>query len=327
MAHLINFSNERANMAYVGKTPWHGLGQQLTEDAPIEVWAQEAGFEHTIKVSPVHFEVEDWEIPGRRWVEEHPARNILYHSTTFKPLGVVSDRYHVVQPREVLEFYRDLVEASGDFQLETAGILDEGQRYWALAKYREELVFCADTVKPYLLLATSCDGSMATRAQFTSVRVVCHNTLQASMMDDAPTNISIPHSRMFNATAVKEQLNISTVIAGMNQAFSELMDKAMSRQRAVDIFIELTIKRDGKGNVSNEDSVKRISEELYMSLTTAPGADLETARDTAWGGLNAVTHYVDHKAPSHSDNNRFKSGQLGNGAAMKERAFHMLMAA
>jgi len=52
---------------------------------------------------------------------------------TKTPLSVVSSRYQVVQPREILEFYRDLTEVGG-FELETAGVLKDGKKLWALAR-------------------------------------------------------------------------------------------------------------------------------------------------------------------------------------------------
>lgn len=90
---------------------------------------------------------------------------------------MVSQRYKVVQPREVLEFYRDLSEVAG-FELETAGVLKAGRRFWALARTGKSTALKGnDTVHGYLLLATSCDGTLATMAIPTSVRVVCNNTL------------------------------------------------------------------------------------------------------------------------------------------------------
>lgn len=84
------------------------------------------------------------------------------------PLSVVSNRYKVVQPHEVLHFYKDLVSAGG-FELETAGVLKGGRKLWALAKTGHEArIKGNDRIKAYLLsLATSCDGTLCTTAQFT----------------------------------------------------------------------------------------------------------------------------------------------------------------
>jgi len=89
---------------------------------------------------------------------------VLYRSDTKAPLSVVSNRYQIVQPREVLEFYRDLTEVSG-YELETAGVLKGGRKFWALARTGQTTKLKGnDQVNGYLLLATSCDGTLATTA-------------------------------------------------------------------------------------------------------------------------------------------------------------------
>ena len=169
MAHLIE------NMAYIGDEPWHGLGHKLQPKQPIEVWAQQAGMQFDIKEAPVRFMTE--EIGSLGAIHSYADNKVLYRSDTKAPLSVVSSRYQVVQPREVLEFYRDLTQISG-FELETAGVLKGGRKFWALARTGDSAVIRGDDViNGYVLLATACDGTLATTAQFTSIRVVCNNTL------------------------------------------------------------------------------------------------------------------------------------------------------
>ena len=325
MAHVINLNEAtgRYNMAYVGQLPWHGLGQELESGQPLEVWAEQAGMNHTIERSRVVFRHTE----GQGGVGVMDNRHVLWHSRTKEPLGIVSKGYKVVQPAEVLEFYRDLVSATGDYELETAGVLDAGQKYWALAKFRDDFNFAGDVVKPYLLLATSCDGSMATTAQHTTVRVVCNNTLQMSLRADAETAIKVRHSTRFDAADVKARLNIAEVAGDFFSDVDTLINKAISRETASEIFVDLVAKRDDKNNITNEDHVKRVAADLLRTLTAAPGQDTETARGTAWGVVNAVTHFVDFRQSAHSDNNRFKSGQFGEGAKLKQRAVELVMAA
>lgn len=117
-------------------------------------------------------------------------------------------RYQVVQPREVLECYRDLTDVSG-YELETAGVLKGGRKFWALARTGQSAVLKGnDEVNGYLLLATSCDGTLATTATPTTVPVVCNNTL-AIALDGTTRAIKVPHSTRFDPQAVKKQLGIA----------------------------------------------------------------------------------------------------------------------
>jgi phage/plasmid-like protein (TIGR03299 family) len=184
MSHLIE------TMAYTGQTPWHNLGNQLPAKQPIDVWAREAGMDWSIRETPVRYmatpsnndtshssSVSD--LYGEPM--EFADQKVLYRSDTKAPLSVVSARYQVVQPRQVLEFYRDLTEVSG-YELETAGVLKAGRKFWALARTGKSSVLKgSDVVNGYLLLATSCDGTLATTATPTTVRVVCNNTLSIAL--------------------------------------------------------------------------------------------------------------------------------------------------
>lgn len=177
MAHEL--ASEK-DIAYVGEKPWHGLGSKLPPSQPIEIWQKSAGMDFVIKQSIVLFNADNGSNSLLN-LRNNMDASVLYRSDNLEPLSVVSKRYKVVQPREVLEFYRDLVSAGG-FELETAGVLKGGKKLWALAKTGQETLLPGlDKVNAYLLLATSCDGSLATTAQFTSIRVVCNNTLNMAV--------------------------------------------------------------------------------------------------------------------------------------------------
>ena len=144
MAHHIE------NMAFAGATPWHGLGSQLSQNQPLEVWQREAGMDWHIEESPVRFVAGENSHLGS--IHSYPEQKVLYRSDTKAPLSVVSNRYKVVQPNEVLEFYRDLTEYAG-YELETAGVLKGGKKFWALARTGQSSVLKGrDEVNGYLLL-------------------------------------------------------------------------------------------------------------------------------------------------------------------------------
>ena len=205
MAHLIaNTISGKAAIAYVGETPWHGLGQQLSADSTIETWAEESGLDFQLATADVQFTP-----PASVWngfkAQSLPydGKKVMYRADSNLPLGLVSSQYKIVQPIEVLEFFRDMV--GNIAHLETAGVLRNGAHYWALAKMDGEFNIAGDKVNQYLLLASSADGSLATQARLTSVRVVCNNTLQLAQQK-GKANVSVRHNSIFRPEAIKAEL-------------------------------------------------------------------------------------------------------------------------
>jgi phage/plasmid-like protein (TIGR03299 family) len=307
-------------MAYVGQEPWHGLGNQLSPRQPLEVWASQAGMNWSIESGDIQYATSD---DGVNSIHNYPDQRVLYRSDTKAPLSVVSKRFHVVQPREILEFYRDLTEAGG-FELETAGVLKEGRKFWALAKTGQSANLKGrDRVNGYLLLATACDGTLATTAKFTSVRVVCNNTL-AIAVGHAGYAIKVPHRSQFNPDAVKRQLGI--VISSWD-GFMDRM-KALSECRVkdneVDAFFQRVLRYptslalDSNTSSLNDRAIKTV-QQLYVGH--GKGAELASASGTAWGLLNSVTEYVDHHRRARSVDHRLDAAWFGQGAALKQKAW------
>jgi len=228
MAHLIE------NMAYVGKTPWHGLGNELAPKQPIEVWTTQAGMDWSIRETPVRYLTNG--IDQDHAVLSDDSHKVLYRSDTGVALSVVGERYKVVQPREVLEFFRELVTLFG-YELETAGVLKHGRRFWALARTGQNATLKgSDAVRGYVLLATSCDGTLATVAMPTTVRVVCNNTLSIALRGNANL-VRVPHNTTFDPVTVKRQLGIATSQwAAFVSRIQSMASRTMKATEAVSYF-------------------------------------------------------------------------------------------
>jgi phage/plasmid-like protein (TIGR03299 family) len=321
MSHLIDMSNNRANMAYIGDTPWHGLGQLLDSDAGIDQWKVAAGLDWHIQKRPLSFGIKNDD--GSRSLAVYPDRFAHVRSDTQTAIGMGSNKFQLVQPGDTLEFFRDLVSDSR-FTIETAGSLKGGAKIWALARCNLDLTLGGnDTMKPYLLLASANDGSMATVADFTTVRVVCRNTLSMAVGDNGgKAAIKIPHSTRFDGDSVRAELGlIDERLETFARDADTLTQIALSDAQAVEFFCTLYAKRDERGNVTNEKSLKSVTAKLMQLYRRGPGADLDSARGTAWGAVNAVTNHVDFSTRARSDENRFNSGQFGIGANLKTLAF------
>jgi phage/plasmid-like protein (TIGR03299 family) len=308
-------------MAYAGNTPWHQLGNELPPKQSIETWTQKAGMDWSILETPVRYMAETSGILGA--IKSFDDQKVLYRSDNHEALSVVGSRYQVVQPREVLEFYRDLTEVSG-FELETAGVLKAGRKFWALARTGKQAVLKGnDTINGYLLLATSCDGTLATTATPTTIRVVCSNTLNLAL-NGASCAVKVPHRTSFDPQAVKKQLGIAvshwdSFMYGMKT----LAERRVKSHEAMSYFLKVICQpsaggpQDNTAGLSNERALAKV-QALFDGQ--GRGAELTSSKGTAWGLLNAVTEFVDHERRARNQEYRLDSAWFGQGALLKQRA-------
>lgn len=309
MSHEIN------TMAYVGRTPWHGLGQSLSPKQPLSTWATQAGLDFSILEAPVRFNANRSGLTER--MELFSDQKVLYRSDSKEALSVVSKRYQVVQPSEILEFYRDLTEQSG-FELETAGVMKGGRKLWALAKTGQSMnVKGSDQVNGYVLLATACDGSLATTAQFTSIRVVCNNTLALALSGDKDV-VKVPHSTTFDPAFVKFELGLSnSAWDNFRYRMHHLANRNLKDEEADSFLRMLFVVPDSEGAQFMHRSMQQVKA-LYEGK--GRGSNLTSAKGTAFGLLNAVTEFVDHQRRAKSVDHRLDSAWFGQGAALKAKA-------
>jgi len=320
MAHLVE------SMAYVGDTPWHGLGNELSPNQPLEVWAHEAGLDWRIESSDVSFMAQNNQ--GHNLILPFAEQKVLYRSDTLDPLSVVSQRYQEVQPEEILEFYRDLTQNS-HFELETAGVLKGGRKLWALARTGQSArLKGGDVSHGYLLLATACDGTLATTAQFTNIRVVCNNTLAVSLADGSGGVVKVPHSTQFDAEKVKQQLGISVNqwdqhIYEMKQLSERRVTQAEAANYLSRVFNDqdndIILFNSAKKEKEAIPNAKAMNKVMKMFNGQGRGADLDAARDTAYGLLCSITEFVDHERRAMTTDNRLNSAWFGAGAKLKQK--------
>ena len=331
MAHEITTINGRTEMAYLGYKPWHGLGNELQAGATIEEWQTAAGMDWKIQRAIVSYAIAHGSSPDSYMSMND--KHVLFRSDTKAGLGIVSDSFKIVQPGAVLEFFRDLTEAAG-FTLETAGTLFGGKRFWALASISESasIADANDKVKGYLLLCTSCDGTMATEARYTDIRVVCNNTLSASRKGIA--KVKVTHRTTFHADSVKKDLGVDlahTRFAETMNDMRRLADTRITEQNAIMQTAELfhpgasQLAKDELIKVLNSKPVERVSQLAIDNV--AIGARLDGVKGTQWGWINSVTQYVDHESRARSNENRLNSAWFGKGAELKETAYTMALEA
>ena len=340
MAHLID------NMAYVGQTPWHGLGNQLTQNQPIEVWAQQAGMDWRIESSNVSYMAQNER--GQSIIMPYEEQRVLYRSDTHAPLSVVSQRYQEVQPKQILEFYRDLTEQSG-FELETAGVLKGGKKFWALARTGQSTALKGkDVSHGYILLATACDGTLATTAQFTGIRVVCNNTLAIALkgQNSSAGVVKVPHSTKFDADKVKQQLGVSVRAWDEHMYEMKQLSQRKVTQGEAATFFDAVFNNTSMSSADQEENIiqfyrnvanpnptkeksepngRAMSKAMIMFNGQGRGATLSSAKDTAYGLLCSITEFADHERRAMSTDHRLDSAWFGAGANLKQRGLEQAL--
>ena len=308
-------AHEVEQMAYAGAVPWHGLGHHIDHWQPIEHWQKAAGLDWTVSMRPVQYAPTDGIDPYKynMALQSFKDRFVLARDTDNRPMAVVSNRYKPVQPKQILEFFRDLISDFG-MSIETAGSLRDGQRVWALAKTGEAYkVMGVDKIDSYLMLATSYDLTFSTLAQFTSVRVVCNNTLQQSFKNHSG-RVTIPHMRDFDEAAIKRELGVGKA---QWEAFTQMCETLASIKVSTyeaDKILNQVWKIQPE--VPTYDTVHKNN---VISLFQGRGINATETGMTGWGLVNAVTQYIDQNKRARNQGNRLDSAWFGDGFNLKQR--------
>lgn len=156
-------------MFYVRETPWHGLGTKVMSALDSEEALIAAGLNWNVIQEPI-YTTENEPIKGYKANVRDSDRRVL---------GVVTDRYKVVQNHEAFSFTDELLGQG--VRYETAGSLQEGRKVWLLAHMPHEYIISGERISPYLLFSNSHDGSGAIKVALTPIRVVCNNTLNLAL--------------------------------------------------------------------------------------------------------------------------------------------------
>ena len=209
MAHNIE------TMMYVRETPWHGLGTKVDEAVNSTDALRLAGLDWTVEKKDLY---QMMEIPSDDGSQTFmhmavPNYKLNVRSSDNKVLGVVSDRYKIVQNTEAFAFTDGIVgeTENGIVKYETAGSLQEGKKIWMLAKMPEAKIL-GDAIDPYLCFTNSHDGTSSIRACMTPVRVVCNNTLNLAL-NNAKRQWSTKH--VGNLDAKMEEAKMCLGLADM----------------------------------------------------------------------------------------------------------------
>ena len=294
---------------------WHGLGVYGQEAPVSEEALRLAGLDWEVQQKPVY--TESGIIPGYK-------ANV--RSTDQKVLGVVTDRYKVVQNTEAFAF-TDALLGNG-VRYETAGSLQGGRKVWLLARLPREYIISGERISPYLVFSNTHDGSGAVRVAVTPVRVVCNNTLNLALQT-ASRSWSMVHTGDIKGKIREAEDTLFKAEDYMDKLGNEF--EALRRKKVTDRqlmeYIETLLpvaKNTTKIQVKN---INRLRNDLKMRYYDAP--DLQGTGMNAYRFLNAVSDFATHAAPlrrtANYNENLFMRTMDGN--PVIDRAYQLVCAA
>ena len=303
-------------MFSVREKPWHGLGT-IVKEAPTSADAiRLAGLDWSVVQEPIYTNF-------NRVVDGYRAN---VRSSDRKVLGVVSDRYKVVQNVDAFSFTDELLGKG--VRYETAGSLQEGKKVWLLARLPREYIIAGERISPYLVFSNTHDGSGSVTVAITPVRVVCNNTLNLAL-GTAKRSFSMIHTGN-----IQDKIQEAKDTLFLAEEYMDCLGvefERLRRQKITDAqvkeYIESLLPMEKDPTPIQSKNIIRLREDMMKRYYDAP--DLQKVGSNAYRFINAVSDFATHSNPlrrtANYNENLFARTVDGN--PLIDKAYQMMKAA
>lgn len=303
-------------MFYVRETPWHGLGTRVMEAPGSEDALELAGLNWKVRQEPIYTD-NNLLIPGYK-------ANV--RDLDDKVLGVVTDRYKVVQNDEAFAFTDGLLGEG--VRYETAGALLDGRKVWILARMPREFIINGEQISPYLVFSNTHDGSGAIKVAVTPIRVVCNNTLNLAL-STAKRSWSMVHTGDVQGKMEEAKQTLfmaEKYMSRLGREFETLRKIELTDRQVMD-YIKLLLPYENEDNSLHVRNINRLREDMQKRYFDAP--DLKDVGNNAYRFVNAVSDFATHSEPIRRTKN-FKENLFSRtveGNPLIDKAYQMVCAA
>lgn len=307
---------EVETMFYTREKPWHGLGTLVAEAPESREALRIAGLNWKVLQEPVYTENDEL-IQGYKANVRDSDRKIL---------GVVTDRYKVIQNEEAFAF-TDALLGEG-VRYETAGSLQEGRRVWLLARLPREYIIAGERISPYMVFSNTHDGSGAVKTALTPIRVVCNNTLNLALRT-AKRSWSMIHTGDISGK-IEEAKNTlflaDEYMSALGKEFENLRGIRLSEKQVMD-YIEILLPVEENFTPQQKRGIERLREDMRMRYFDA--SDLKDIGNNGYRFINAVSDFATHSTPRRKTANYKENifARTADGNPLIDRAYQMVLAA
>lgn len=296
--------------------PWHGLGVIVQESPTSKDALRLAGLDWSVEQRPI------------QTVDGVPLNGFKANvrSTDKKVLGVVTDKYKIVQNDEAFAFTDALLGEGVTY--ETAGSLQEGRKVWLLAKLPHKYLISGDEVTPYMVFSNSHDGSGAIKVAMTPIRVVCNNTLNLALAEAKRCWSTIHTGNLSGKLQDAKQtlLHADAYMQGLAKAFEELRRVKLTDRKVMG-YIDILLPELDNPTLLQTKNIMRLREDMKARYFDAP--DLKGVGKNGYRFINAVSDFATHAKPIRMTKNYQENlfGRTMEGNALIDKAYGMLRAA
>jgi phage/plasmid-like protein (TIGR03299 family) len=311
-------AHEIETMFFAGrKTPWHGLGIQVVAALSSAEALEQSGLDWSVIQTPIY--------TGNGHLIPNFKANVRDKDSSI--LGIVSDRYSVVQNVEAFEFTDNLLGEG--VRYETAGVLQGGRRVWLLAKLPERYIINGEKIEPFLVFSNSHDGSAAITVAMTPIRVVCQNTLNLAL-NQAKRAWSSKHVGNIQGKLheAHETLELAqSYMDNLGREIDSLNRIKLTDSRVMDIIYNELFPEPENATPIQKKNIKQIRDDLITRYFEAP--DLKILPKTAYRFVNAVSDHSTHSTPLRqtSSYNENLFIRTLDGLALLDKAHNLVKAA
>ena len=303
-------------MFYTREKPWHGLGTMVAEAPNSKDALRLAGLNWKVLQEPVYTE-------NKELIQGYKAN---VRDTDRKVLGVVTDRYKVIQNEEAFAF-TDTLLGEG-VRYETAGSLQEGRRVWMLARMPREFIIGGERISPYMVFSNTHDGSGAVKTALTPIRVVCNNTLNLALRT-AKRSWSMIHTGDISGKieeAKNTLLLADEYMTALGQEFENLRKIKLSEKQVLD-YIKILLPMEENYSLLQKRGVEKLRADMKMRYFDAP--DLKDVGNNGYRFVNAVSDFATHSTPRRKTANYKENifARTADGNPMLDRAYQLVKAA
>lgn len=264
---------------------------------------------------------------------ELPNAYCTYRADNSLPLGLVTNKYEVVQNVDAFNFFNEAI-GPNMARWDKAGCLNGGTKTYVSAKLPVETTVKGDLVDNYLVFSNSHDGSSSVNIMFTPMRVICTNMLNAALKS-ADCFIRLRHT-----PSVKEKIqrgdrilqiaceNAKTV----GEFYNSLTTIKMTDAQVMEYLCNLQLNDKERDSLLQFDKINGYKKLIMKDYLTLDRTGISTRKanmisnmfeyycdgigqkhiaGTAWGAYNAVTGFYCNVANLEGEK-RFESLLYGN---------------